>query len=178
MFSESSCRTCFSNTLCFLETVFRGRQSVCVPSLFINDSAGTTWNRDGPPLPPHPEGAWSRRCTSGGQGRGARPLVLCLSLSDDMRKWEVERYWIMNDFLLTVHRWESVALNQHSGSVSWVKEEQRREASPHKKCPDIHKICMCKTIITSVHAELPYLFNTASTSTFFMPCVMNLSQWN
>lgn len=97
---------CFS--LKNIETVLRERQTVYVPLLFMNDSAGTIWNRDSPLLPPHPEGAWSWRCTPGGLGRA---LVLCLSLSDCIRKWEVERYWIMNDFYLTVHRWEREALN-------------------------------------------------------------------
>lgn len=46
--------------ICFsfknIETVLGERQTVYVPLLFMNDSAGTTWNRDGPLLPPNPEG--------------------------------------------------------------------------------------------------------------------------
>lgn len=101
----------------------------------MNDSAGTTWNGDGPLLPPHPEGVWGWRCTPGGLGRA---LVLCLSLSDFMRKWEVERYWIMNDFYLTVHRWEREKrwISIQGMSCEWrrkgrgKKEVNRRATAP------------------------------------------------
>lgn len=149
-FSTYLCQTGFSNTLSActwnqygsnlfffkknIETVLRERQTVYVPLLFMNDSAGTTWNRDGPLLPPHPEGAWSWRCTPGGLWCS---VSLCQIVWGNER-WKDIELWMIFISQFTDER-EKHWISIQGMSCEWRRKSRgKREANRRVTAPPHH----------------------------------------
>lgn len=84
--------------ICFsfknIKTVLGERQTAYVPLLYMNDSAGTTWNRDGPLLPPHPEGREVEDAVLEGWGGLWCSVSLCQTVWGNERWKDIELWMI------------------------------------------------------------------------------------